>query len=128
MDSSTLIGRLFAVVYIAVGLGMLLRPSHYGKMLTSFTENPAVLYLGGAMALTAGMLIVMFHNVWSGGWVVLLTIIGWLALVKGCLILILPDIFGVKVGALMGDGKRLRPWGGFALVLGLVIGYFSFFA
>jgi hypothetical protein len=95
-------------------------------MLSNFAESPAVLYLGGAMALSAGMVIVTFHNIWSGGWVVLLTIIGWLAIVKGCLILIAPDIFGAKVGALMGNAKLLRLWGGIALVLGLVFGYFSF--
>jgi hypothetical protein len=125
MNTSLLIGRLFAGVYIAVGLGMLLRPAHYGKMLADFTKSPGSIYLGGIMALIVGLLVVMFHNLWAGGWVVVLTVFGWLALIKGCLILALPDLFVTKVSALMPTGKGLRVMGVAILVLGLVVGYLS---
>ena len=125
MDTSTLIGRLFSAVYIAVGLGMVLRPAYYSRMLTDFTKSPVSAYLGGVMALIFGLLVVMYHNIWSGGWVVVLTVVGWMALVKGFLILALPDFLVEKSIAIMPKGRGLQVMGAVVLVIGLVVGWLS---
>jgi len=128
VETSVLIGRLFAALYIAVGVGMLVRPAHYKKMIADFSESPALLYLGGAMALAAGVLIVTFHNDWTPGWTIILTLLGWAALVKGFLILALPDLIIHTMGGIYQRQAFLSVVGGFALVLGLALGYFSFLA
>jgi hypothetical protein len=47
-------------------------------------------YVAGLMAVTAGLAIVLGHNVWSGGAApVIVTLIGWAALIKGALLLLL---------------------------------------
>jgi len=42
-----------------------------------------VVYLSGALLFLAGLSIVRVHNRWTGGWPVLVTLTGWLALLVG---------------------------------------------
>ena len=125
MDTSILIGRLISAVYIAVGLGLLIRPKHYRAMFEEFMGSPALLYLGGITALLVGLLIVLFHNVWTGGWIILLTVIGWMALLKGVLLLVLPDLFAKQTEWILDNPKIIPFIGIFALALGVGVGYLS---
>ena len=40
-------------------------------------------YLNGTLVFVAGLAIVRAHNVWVRGWPVLITVVGWFALVAG---------------------------------------------
>ena len=90
MDVSILVARILGVTYTAVGLGMLISGDHYRKMLNDFSKSPSAVYLGAFLALITGILLVSFHNVWEGNWKIVITLIGWLALAKGVIMLIFP--------------------------------------
>lgn len=90
--SDAQIFQIFSIVYIVVGIGILINPGFYKQLFEDFFENAAVLYLGGVMALVFGCLIIAFHNTWAMDLSVIITIFGWLALIKGILILIRPKI------------------------------------
>jgi hypothetical protein len=56
----------------------------------SMVGNPPLLFIAGLLGMTAGLAIVLSHNVWSGGALpVLVTLFGWAALIKGVLLLVL---------------------------------------
>ena len=128
MEVSILIGKLLAVLYLVVGVGVFLSPAFYRKVLVNMEAIPALLYLGGLMALLAGSLIVMFHNVWRLEWTLLITLIGWLALAKGVLLMTLPDLVLRQVQVMVANDRILRFWGGTALSLGALLAFFSFWA
>jgi len=90
MDTASFVAALIGPIYIVVGIGILLDPNHYRRMMEEFLRSPALVYLGGAMALAAGLSILYFHNSWSGDWRVIVTILGWLACLKGAHLLIFP--------------------------------------
>ena len=46
-------------------------------------QIPPVVYLSGALLFVAGLSIVRVHNLWMGGWPVLVTLVGWLAMLLG---------------------------------------------
>jgi FtsH-binding integral membrane protein len=46
-------------------------------------QIPPVVYLSGALIFLAGLSIVRVHNRWETGWPVLLTLIGWFAILGG---------------------------------------------
>ena len=48
-------------------------------------------YLAGSLWLVAGLSIVCTHNRWSGGWPVLVTSMGWLAVVGGLFRMFAPE-------------------------------------
>ena len=49
-------------------------------------ENPAavgLVYLNGTLLFVAGLAIVQVHNRWTRGWPVLVTVMGWIAVLAG---------------------------------------------
>ena len=127
MELSILIAKMFAVVYLMVGLGMLFSPGYYQKAMAEMLKNPIVFYLGGILAVLAGFLIVTYHNIWESSWVVVITIFGWLALLKGFMFLTFPGHVTFWQG--MFKSKSQMPiWAIVVLALGLFFGYFGFVA
>ena len=43
-----------------------------------FLNSHALIYLAGIITLTAGLAIVLTHNVWAADWRILITVLGWL--------------------------------------------------
>lgn len=123
MDTSILIGKILAVIYLTVGVGMAINKEFYQEMIIDFCENKALLYLGGVMALAVGFIIVTFHNNWTISWTILITIIGYMGLIKGIWILLFPKM----------AIKRSRKWAeniqwaiNCALIIGIILAYCSF--
>ena len=60
------------------------------EIMKRIVQNPPLLFIAGLMGMTAGLAIVLVHNVWSGGALpVIVTLFGWTALTKGVLLLLL---------------------------------------
>jgi len=56
-----------------------------------WANTPApVVYLSGTLLFVAGLSIVRVHNRWTGGWPVLVTLMGWLAILGGLIRMIAP--------------------------------------
>ncbi len=124
--SDAQIFQIFSLLYISVGIGILINPGFYKKLFEDFIENTAVLYLGGVMALTIGYLILTFHNTWTGGLSVIITIFGWLALIKGILILIQPKIMIALSKAILQKEGILKIEAVAVIILGLAFAFLGF--
>ena len=125
METSIFIAQLYGTICIVVGISILRNQSHFKKMMKDMMNNSTILYFGGVMALTVGFLIIKFHNVWESNWTVLITIIGWMALIKGAVLLIAPHSMNNYVQYMQ---QRIQFAGYFALGMGLVLAYFGFMA
>jgi hypothetical protein len=92
METSIFLAKLLGPYFIVITIGVLLNLKHYQKMVENFFDNAALLYLGGVLALFFGILIVLAHNVWAANWTVIITIIGWMGLVKGICLIVCPNM------------------------------------
>lgn len=126
MENSTFIVQLLALVYIVVGLGMLVSPDYYRKGFEKMIKNTGVMYLGGLLALVIGFTIITYHNVWIG-WESLVTIIGWIAFMKGLSLLLFPKAM-TEFSMKFLKKNNFSAYGTVALILGLVFAYFGFIA
>ncbi len=88
--SDSQIFQVFGILYVTVGIGLFLNREFYKKLFLDFVESPAMMYISGIMALLIGYLLVTFHNVWVMDWTVIITVCGWISLIKGMLILVRP--------------------------------------
>lgn len=127
MNLSVFVAQLAAIVYLSIGVGMLLDKKYYKKLLDGVMKDMTALYLGGFMALIVGYALVTYHNDWVKSWEVLVTILGWLALVKGVMFLAFPTTM-LDLTKSWVNGKFLSVYAFGAIVLGLVFGYFGFVA
>jgi hypothetical protein len=87
------LGRLIGLYLIVIALSMVTHKQATVEAVTGLMRNPPVLFVTGAIVVAAGLALILGHNVWSGGALpVIVTLVGWVALAKGLLILLLsPD-------------------------------------
>lgn len=128
MPLSMALAQILGLFYVVVGLGMLFNAGHYRKFYAEAVKNSAAFFASGIFALLVGVFLVLFHNFWVYSWETIITLIGWAALIKGILILLLPSqMMDMSKGWFKKSGLITAAGLG-ALIIGLVLGYFGFFA
>jgi hypothetical protein len=85
------LGSLIGLYCILVSLSMMVHKQATVEAVTALVHTPALMFAVGVIAVVAGLAMILGHNVWSGGALpVVVTLVGWLLLVKSLLILFLP--------------------------------------
>ncbi len=77
---------------IVPAVGVLLNLEAYQGLVAEFSRSASLCYLGGFVALLLGLIVLQFHNKWEAGWPVVITILGWITLVKGAFLIVLPGL------------------------------------
>jgi uncharacterized protein YacL len=94
MNTSKYIAQLMGPLLLALGVGMALglwaHPALYLAMLREFLATSSFIFVIGMLALVAGVAIVNAHNRWVADWPVIITILGWLAVIRGVISLVFP--------------------------------------
>jgi hypothetical protein len=126
MQRSHYLAKLIGPVFLAIGIGMLLNAPAYSVMGEQFLQSTPLIYLSGLLTLPVGIAIVLAHNVWVASWRVLITLLGWLALIGGAARIIVPQ-FVQQVGGAIFHVAALPFIGGLGvLVLGGVLAWFGY--
>jgi hypothetical protein len=85
------LSRLLGLFYLICGLAMLLHRQVYTVALATVAYNPLAMRWIAMIITLAGLAMVLAHNVWSKSAVaVIVTLLGWLTLIKGMAYLFLP--------------------------------------
>jgi hypothetical protein len=124
MQLSIVLARIVSVIYLSAAVGAILDKNQYRRVADDMFKSAAVTYAMGFMAAIVGLLIVNYHNVWVGNWTVLITILGWLATIKGVLIIAVPSLVE-RLSRMVFRGRLLQLFPYVALGLGLLFGYFG---
>ena len=106
MAISLLLAKLIGALFVVVGLGVLINPTHYGNMTSHFIKNAELIYFSGATSFILGLSIILYHNLWVSDWRIAITILGWLALIKGALRIVMP-ILGSEMADLLAFKKHM---------------------
>jgi hypothetical protein len=110
---------------LAASTGAFFGADHYRKIADDLFSNAGLTYLAGFITVVIGFLIVTYHNRWTKNWTVLVTILGWLALLKGISLIAFPQFLRTMSDRMFTDfGSRIFPYA--ALCLGLLFAYFGF--
>ena len=128
MELSIWLAQVIGVVYLVVALAILFNGRYYQKVYQDYFKETSGVLLGGMSAIVIGMAMVLAHNYWVASWEVILTLFGWAALLKGVLFLLLPEQMKELVKSMFKGMGMMWFVGIVALVLGVVLGYFGFFA
>lgn len=97
-------------------------------IMKAIIQNPPLLFIAGIIGVTAGIAIVLGHNVWSGGALpVIVTLFGWICMIKGMLLLLLSPATEFQV-FIVGLHYEQHPnsYATFALLLGVYMTYMEF--
>ena len=121
MNTSLLLARIFGPYCMIVALSFILRRQDYAKVVDGFLKDPMIKIFGGAVALLIGLLVVNIHNVWVLGWAVIVTLIGWLSLIKGVVYFIFPDHLDKMAKRYSQNEKLLKVQLMVTFALGLIL-------
>jgi hypothetical protein len=122
------LSRLIGLYCILVALSMITRRQATLESITALLHDPARMFVLGAITLIAGLAMVLAHNKWSGGALaVIVTLVGWMTLLKSLLLLFLPP--EMEAGLFLGQlhyQQLFYLYCAFSLVLGIYLTYGGF--
>lgn len=127
MFTSIFIAKIIAVLYLSLGFGMLFNTSYYEKAFQNMFKDSLHLFFGGIFSLICGLFLIEYHNIWVKDWMVVITIFGWIAVVKGVMLFIFPKSFEALKGMFNQSMMKTFLIPG-VLLLGSFFAYFGFFA
>lgn len=85
--ATQILAALIGLYLLAAGIGLLTDRKAVSKMLKELTEQPLLGYLGGVIAFVIGGAIIAVHNNWSSLLSGLVSLVGWISLAEGVLML-----------------------------------------
>lgn len=126
MDLSKLIFQILAVIYLSVGAGFIISKDYYKKHISDLTKNFGALYIGAFTAIILGFLMLRYYNSWDMNSNIIITILGYIAIIKGIILIVFPNIMSFLKPLLNFDniGKIII----IPIIIGLISAYLGFIA
>ncbi|OGH73479.1 MAG: hypothetical protein A3C90_03690 [Candidatus Magasanikbacteria bacterium RIFCSPHIGHO2_02_FULL_51_14] len=126
MDLSIFLAKVVGLYLLIIGLGMLINRKEFEPLIRQAMKDKLLIFLSGTMALLLGLLVVLSHNVWTPDWRGLITLLGWLTLLKGLMRVLLPTIGEQMRDAVMKSKNVLTVMATILAFVGLylsIVGY-----
>jgi len=124
METANFLSAILGLFLVFIPLSLLMNPKKI-KTLFSAMENDVTAYTCGVVSFVLGSATVLLNNVWAYDWRTLITIFGWILIIRGLVLMFWQE------GALMfirkiKDKERLSYALLAAVFLGLILVYFGF--
>jgi hypothetical protein len=123
------LGKLLGLYMVAIAVGMLVNHRRTMAAIDEMARSGPWMLFSGMVASGVGLAVVLGHEVWRGGALpVLVSAMGWAALLKGLTLLLVP---GERVAAVYrgaGFERYFRTWMVAVLALGLWMTWLAFSA
>jgi hypothetical protein len=122
MELSSLVAKIISIIYISSGIAVLIGTINFNDIVKDFDKSPALTFVVGSVGIIIGLILIEYHNIWVKNWKVLITIISWLFLIGGLVVVIIPK----SLTYFNNLYKNSRILGLYMIAFGLIIGYFGF--
>ena len=122
MELSILIAKIISVIYISTGIAVLIGTINFKDIVNDFEKSPALTFVAGSIGIFIGIILIEYHNIWVKNWNVIITIISWLFLIGGVIVVIIPKSLSYYKVFI----KSSRLLGILMIIFGMVMGYFGF--
>ena len=93
MSRTEAVEWLLASALLVVGASLALRPRVWMRAFAAVAPHPLTPLLAGLYVLLVGLVIVVLHNLWVADLRVAVTILGWLAVASGVVMLLAPEVY-----------------------------------
>jgi hypothetical protein len=128
MSSRTIfLARLIGLFAVLLSLSELVHKQPMVETANALVRDRPLVLLLSMLGLLAGLAMVLAHNVWSGGALpVVVTLFGWILLIRGALLLFLPPDAVAGLLDFFRFEQLFYFYVGIMLVLGLYLTYAGF--
>lgn len=125
MELSLYLAKSWGIFIILICSALLIRRKDFKKMLRDINDGELYFLYGGIMALLIGVPHIIGHNVWAYDWRVIVTLLGWASLIKGIVLLFVPNL-GIKFSKSMVISKFYDLALSIYLIIGVYLSYVGF--
>jgi len=120
MDISLFLAKFIGIFMIITSLFVMFRAKALHEVIDEYIKIHSATYFGGFVNLIIGLVLVLLHNVWKGEvWVVVVTVFGWIALLKGVFLLFMPHDLINKMLKIMRHKQSYALLGLINMVIGI---------
>jgi lipid-A-disaccharide synthase-like uncharacterized protein len=121
------LGRLLGLFTLITSLWLITERQTTLTTIPALLGNRPVMVIFAIIALAGGLAIVLAHNMWSGGPLpILVTLVGWIMLIRGVLFLFLSPETTLSILAAMQFGHFFYVYLAIPFVLGVCMTYLAF--
>ena len=117
METSIFLAKVMGIYLAIEGLALIVNKKYLIKVIRELLKTKGVIYIFSFFTLILGIMLVVGHNIWTKDWVGLVTLLGWLILVKGVMNVLFPKI-GLKMAEKFTPSSWYTPTGVALIVVG----------
>ena len=126
MNTINFLADIWGISIVVISFALLIKDKHL-KNLFAGLETQERFFEWGVVAFVIGLAMVLTFNVWDLSWQIIITLLGWLTLIKGLALLFMPDT--IKTWAKKLEVASFLPYALVVLlIIGLILTYFGFTA
>jgi hypothetical protein len=126
---TTFLAKLIGLFTLIFSIALVLRGQDLVTTMTAFMNDRPILIMFGMIALATGLAMVLAHNCWSGGVLtIVVTVFGWVFLIRGLLLLFLPSDILDSFIAVLHFEERFYLYALVPFLLGTYLTYAGFTA
>jgi hypothetical protein len=123
------LAKLIGLYCLVVGLTMMANQQTMVGAVNALIRSPPLVLLAGVFAVAVCLGLVIGHNVWAGGALpIVVTLVGWASLIKGCMLSALPPGQMAKLYETLHYEQFYLAFVGVTLALGLYLTIAAFTA
>jgi len=82
--------KILGPVFLLMSFAVFFRPLLMEKIIFDFLEEDEELFQWGSMSFLLGVIIIQFHNIWTGIPESIVSLTGWIAIAQGILFILFP--------------------------------------
>ncbi len=125
MELSYFLAQLFGLTIIIFSMVAFFQPAIIAATIRDMKPSSFPLLMAGFVGIFGGLAIILSHNVWEMGWRLLITLFGWIALVKGITYVAFPELI-MRTGSRLLEGKWRKMFLAITFLLGCYLVYHGF--
>ena len=112
------LSEVIGLYMIVVGIGGLIAPSRWRAMMDDLERSPGLVMALGFPVFATGATLVLIHSIWTDPLAVIVSLIGYVALIEGALLLAIPAPL-IRIGR--WSVNFTRAWAALSIVLGILL-------
>jgi hypothetical protein len=125
MPTSIFLAKLLGPILLVAGIAMLVNRRGLDAIAQELLGSPLLLLLG-IIDFAVGLAIVLTHNVWVADWRLIITLLGWLLMVRGAVRMLIPEQAKALGTKLLKNSTVICASLGATIALGVVLSSFGY--
>lgn len=112
---------LLGIYMAAAGIGLITDAKSFAAIMDEFRSNIGLTYIAAVAAFALGGTMVAIHNLWGSPLEIIVTLVGWAALLEGVLMLAFRRPFFTLIGAMPLNEGFMKGYGVFVILLAVAL-------